>query len=97
MCFSEERFFSYSCLNSIKKLAQKSLPNYCDQWINSVSGHIDVSEEDVQHANKVWKLPGCKKLVDYLKLYLKTDVFLLSDVFEKCRRLFGICIIILTL
>ena len=64
------------------------MPHYGDQWINSLSGQIDVSEEDVQHANKVWNLLGCKNFGDYLMLYLKTDVILLVDVIEKCRRLF---------
>ena len=31
---------------------------------------------------------GCKNFGDYLMLYLKTDVILHADVFQKCRRLF---------
>ena len=58
------------------------------QWIKSLSGQIDVSEEDVQQANKVWNMFGCKNFGDYLMFYLKTDVILLADVFEICRRLF---------
>ena len=80
--------FPYSFLDSFEKLSEKSLPQYGDQWINSLSGQIDVSEEDVQHANKVWNMFGCKNFGDYLMLYLKTDVILLAEVFEKCRRLF---------
>ena len=45
--------FPYSFLDGFEKLPEKSLPHYGDQWINSLSGQIDVSEEDVQHANKV--------------------------------------------
>ena len=80
--------FPYSYLDSFVKLSEKSLPHYGDQWINSLSGQIDVSEEDVQHAKKVWNMFGCKNFSDYLMLYLKTDVILLADVFERCRRLF---------
>ena len=80
--------FPYSYLDSFEKLFEESLHYYGDQWINSLSGQIEVSEEDVQHADKVWNIIGCKNFGDYLMLYLKTDVILLADVFEKCRRLF---------
>ena len=66
---------------------KKSLPKFGDQWISSLSGEIDVSEEDVQHANTVWNWLGCNDFSDYLMLYLKTDVILLADALEKCRRL----------
>ena len=80
--------FPHSYLDSFDKLSEKSLPNYGYQWIISLSGQIDVSEEDFQHANKVWNMFGCENLSDYLMLFLKTDVILLVDVFEKSRRLF---------
>ncbi|XP_075256665.1 uncharacterized protein LOC142349135 [Convolutriloba macropyga] len=80
--------FPYSYLDSFEKLSEKSLPEFGGQWISSLSGQFDVSEEDVQHANKVWNMFACKNVGDYLMLYLKTDVILLADVFEKCRRLF---------
>ena len=70
--------FSYSFLDSFEKLSEKSLPPYGNQWINSLSGQIDVSEENVQHANKVWNMFGCKNFGDYLMLYLKADVLLLD-------------------
>ena len=81
--------FTYSFLDSFAKLTEKLLPEFGGQWINSLSGQIDVSEEYVQQANKVWNMFGCKNFGYYLMLYLKTDVILLADVFEKCRRLFG--------
>ena len=86
--FCKRNEFPYSYLDSFEKLSEKLLPHYGDQWINSLSGQIDVSEEDVQHANKVWNMIGCNNFEDYLMLYLKTDVLLLADVFEKCRRQF---------
>ena len=80
--------FPYSYLDSFEKLIKESLPYYGNHWKNSLSGQIEVFEEDVQHANKVWNMFGCKNFGDYLMLYLKTDVILLADVLEKCRRLF---------
>ena len=68
------------------KLTEKLLPHYSrysDQWIYSLSSRIDVSELNVEHANRVWGLLECKNFADYLMLYLKTDVIL-----EKSGRLF---------
>ena len=56
----------YSFLDSFEKVYEESLPHYGDQWINSLSGQIDVSEEDVQHADKVWNMFGCKNFGDHL-------------------------------
>ena len=84
----EKRVFPYSYLDSFEKLSENWSPHNGDQWINSLPGQIDVSEEDDQNANKVWNMFGYKNFGDYLMLYLKTDVILLADVLEKCRRLF---------
>ena len=42
-----------------------------------------VSDEDYQHAQKVFEAFGCDNLADYTRLYCKSDVLLLADAFES--------------
>ena len=44
-----------------------------------------ISEEDCQHAQRVWKEFGIHNLGDYHDLYLRTDVVRLANVYEAVR------------
>ena len=45
----------------------------------------DISDEDYEHLQRVWKVLDMKNLGEYHNLYLKTDVILLSNVVEAFK------------
>ena len=45
-----------------------------------------ISDKEYEHVLKVWKKIEMKMMKGYHELYLKCDVLLLADVFEKVRN-----------
>ena len=45
-----------------------------------------VSDQDYEHARRVWSEFGINNLGEYHDLYLRTDVILLANVFEAFRK-----------
>ena len=74
--------YPYDYVSSIDILKETKLPS------KDLSKLYDehISDEDYQHAIKVWDTFNCKTLKDYHDLYLKSDVLLLVDVFENFRK-----------
>ena len=80
---TRKEVYPYDYVSSIDKLSETHLPPK-DEFYSKLNDE-DISDEDCQHAIKVWNKFGCKTIKDYHDLYLKSDVLLLADVFENFR------------
>ena len=81
---TQKGFVTYSFLDSFAKL-EEPLADFGDSWKNSLTGKIDNTLQDYQHALDIYNKFGCTNLGDYHDVYLKTDVLLLADILEKFR------------
>ena len=75
--------FPYEWFDNFDRLSETNLPP--KEAFHSRLNDSDISIEDYQHAQKVWETFEMKTMRDYHNLYLKSDVLLLSDVFENFR------------
>ena len=76
--------YPYDFMDSFEKFNQKELPAKEDFY--SILNDQHISDEDYQHAKKVWNVFKCKNMGQYHDLYLGSDVLLLADVFENFRK-----------
>ena len=89
--------YPYKYMDSFKRFGEETLPDR-EYFYSSVKdgttgdtgekldGHI--SNEDYLMCKKIWDEFNINNMGDYHNHYLKKDVFLLADVFEK---FFGTC------
>ena len=81
---SRKGIYPYDYMNGIKKFSEEKLPQKEDFF--SKLNDCGISDEDFDHAQRIWKEFGMKNLGEYHDLYLKSDVLLLADVFEEFRN-----------
>ena len=77
----QKGMFPYEYMDSFEKFSKDKLPDKC-KFHSSLEDEY-ISEKDYQNANNIWNVFKINKMGDYHDLYLKTDVLLLGDVFEK--------------
>ena len=75
--------FPYDWFDNFGRLSSTSLPP--KEAFHSILNDSDITEEYYKHAQNVWETFTMKTMRDYHDLYLKSDVLLLSDVFENFR------------
>ena len=79
-------------MNSFKKFSEDKLPEK-SKFFSSLKDE-EISEKDFEKDKNIWNTFGMKTLEEYHDLYLKTDVLLLADVYEKfiktCLSYYGL-------
>ena len=80
---SRKGVYPYDYMDSFDKF-NSPLPS--KEEFYSILNDEDISQEDYEHAQNVWKKFNLKNMGDYHNLYLKSDILLLADVFENFRR-----------
>jgi hypothetical protein len=71
-------------IDDIEKLNEKQLPPLKAFYSKlRLSG---ISKNECKHAQKVYNTFNCQSFQDYHNLYLKSDVLLLSNVFDNFRK-----------
>ncbi|XP_077985917.1 uncharacterized protein LOC144440419 [Glandiceps talaboti] len=72
--------YPYDYMDSIEKFNDVNLPQ--KENLNEAG----ITDEDYEHSQNIWKHFDMQTMGDYHDLYLKTDVLLLTDVFENFRK-----------
>ena len=81
---SQKGVYPYDFMDSFEKFSQTELPNK-DQFY-SILNDQHITDDECDHAKKIWKTFNIKTMGEYHDLYLVSDVLLLTDVFENFRK-----------
>ena len=78
--------FCYDYWDGLQKADETNFLPPCEAFYSRLTEE-HITEKDYQHVQKVWTSFELKTLGEYHDLYLKTDVLVLSDVFENFRAI----------
>ena len=81
---SQKGVYPYDFMDSFEKFNQKELPTK-DQFY-SILNDQHITDDEYDHANKVWNTFMIKTMGEYHDPYLVSNVLLLTDVFENFRK-----------
>ena len=76
--------YPYDYMDSFSKFNDIELPQREDFY--SLLTDNNISEDDYRHAQNVWNTFNLQNMGEYHDLYLRTDILLLTDVFENFRK-----------
>ena len=80
----QKGIYPYDHMDSFDRFNETKLPVQQDFY--SILNNEHISDELYKHAQNVWDTFNLKTMGDYHDLYLKSDILLLSDVFENFRK-----------
>ena len=80
----QKGMYPYDFMDSFEKFDQKELP--AKEHFYSILNDQHITNNEYDHARKVWKAFIIKTMGEYHDLYLGSDVLLLTDVFENFRK-----------
>ena len=81
---SRKGVYPYDFMDSFEKFNQKELPNK-DQFY-SILNDQHITDDEYDHAKKVWNTFMIKTMGKHHDLYLVSDMLLLTDIFENFRK-----------
>ena len=80
---TEKGVYPYDYTNAFDKFNDEQLPSK-EQFYSRLTEE-GITDDDYTKAKQIWKHFDIKNMGEYHDLYLKTDVLLLTDVFENLR------------